>query len=120
MKTIIFIFLVALTIECSSQIMPDQNYIYQVWKAEMGAENQHDMTVDSEGNVYVIGSEFNESMDWLIIKYSPSGERLWFTQFNEDYSERDDIPHAIAVDNLGNVYVTGASYNLSADYLTIK
>ena len=120
MKTIILIFLIALTAECSSQIMPEPSYINQLWKAEFGADNQLGMTVDAAGNIYVIGSTFNESLDWLIIKYSPSGERLWFTQFNEEYSNRDDIPHAIAVDNLGNVYVTGESYYLSADYLTIK
>lgn len=121
MKTIILIILIGLTIECTSQIMPEPSYINQLWKAEFGAENQKGMTVDAAGNIYVIGTIFNESIDWLIIKYSPSGERLWFTQFNEDYGgDRDDIPHAIAVDNLGNVYVTGESYYLSADYLTIK
>ncbi len=120
MKTIILIILIALTAECTSQIMPEPSYINQLWKAEFGADNQLGMTVDAAGNIYVIGSIFNESLDWLIIKYSPSGERLWFTQFNEDYGNRDDIPHAIAVDNLGNVYVTGESYYLSADYLTIK
>ena len=120
MKTIIIMFLIALTARCTSQIMPEPSYINQLWKAEFGAENQRDMTVDAAGNVYIIGTDFDESTDWLIIKYSPAGERLWFAQFNEDYSERDDIPHAIAVDNLGNVYVTGESYYLSADYLTIK
>jgi len=120
MKTIILIFLIALTVDCTSQIMPEPSYINQLWKAEFGADNQLGMTVDAAGNIYVIGSTFNESIDWLIIKYSPSGERLWFTQFNEDYSNREDIPHAIAVDNLGNVYVTGESYYLSDDYLTIK
>lgn len=120
MKTIILIFLIALTAESLSQIMPEPSYINQLWKAEFGAENQLGMTVDASGNIYVIGSIFNESIDWLVIKYSPSGERLWFTQFNEEYGERDDMPHAIAVDNLGNVYVTGESYYLSADYLTIK
>lgn len=120
MKTIILIFLIALTAECSSQIIQEQSYVQQLWKAEFGADSQLGMTVDAAGNIYVIGSIFNESLDWLVIKYSPSGERLWFTEFNEDYGNRDDIPHAIAVDNLGNVYVTGESYYLSADYLTIK
>jgi uncharacterized delta-60 repeat protein len=120
MKTIILIFLIALTAESLSQIMPEPSYINQLWKAEFGANNQRGMTVDAAGNIYVIGSDFDESIDWLIIKYSPTGERLWFTQFNEDYSNRDDIPRAIVVDNLGNVYVTGESYYLSSDYLTIK
>ncbi|KXK56200.1 MAG: PKD repeat protein [Chlorobi bacterium OLB5] len=120
MKTIIIIFLIALTVECSSQIMPEPSYINQLWKAEFGANNQLGMVVDAAGNIYVIGSIFNESLDWLIIKYSPSGERLWYKQFNEEYADREDIPHAIAVDNLGNVYVTGESYYLSDDYLTIK
>ena len=75
------------------------------------------MVVDNAGNVYVTGSIIGENTDWLTIKYSPTGERLWFSEFGENHA---DIPHSIAVDNLGNVYVTGESYYISTDYLTIK
>jgi uncharacterized delta-60 repeat protein len=124
MKTIIIIFLIALAVECSSQIMPEPSYINQLWKAEYnGTENESDdliaIATDDAGNVFVTGGieESNNYTDWATIKYSPSGVRLWVAKYNNGDV---DIPYGIALDNSGNVYVTGESYSSSMDYLTIK
>ncbi|MEO8514155.1 MAG: SBBP repeat-containing protein [Ignavibacteria bacterium] len=117
MKTIIFIFLIALTVVCRSQIIQEQSYVQQVWKEEFGGEELMDMVTDNAGNVYITGSVSDLNYDWVTIKYSPTGERLWFTDFSGNHA---DIPHAIAVDNLGNVYVTGESYYLTSDFYTVK
>lgn len=117
MKTIIFIFLISLTIDSGSQIMPAEYYPQQLWKAEFGGEGLEDMVVDNAGNIYVTGSVSGDNYDWVTIKYSPSGERLWFAGFGESDA---DIPHAIVVDNLGYVYVTGESDYITTDILTIK
>jgi uncharacterized delta-60 repeat protein len=124
MKTIILIFLIALTAECGSQIMPEPSYINQLWKAEYnGTENESDdliaIATDDAGNVFVTGGieETNNYTDWATIKYSPSGVRLWVAKYN---GGDVDIPRGIAIDNSGNVYVTGESYSSSKDYLTIK
>jgi uncharacterized delta-60 repeat protein len=123
-KTILFIILIALTVDCSSQIMPAPSYINQLWKAEYnGTGNESDdlvaIATDDAGNVFVTGSieETNNYTDWATIKYSPSGVRLWVAKYNNGDV---DIPHGIALDNSGNVYVTGESYSTSNDYLTIK
>jgi len=119
MKTIILIFLIALTAECTSQIMPEPSYINQLWKAEFGGEDLMDMTTDNAGNVYVTGKKVDQNFDWVTIKYSPTGERLWFTGYSGT-GDYQDIPRSIVVDYLGNVYVTGESRYISTDFLTIK
>lgn len=124
MKTIIFLFLIALTIECGAQVFEQPNYISQMWKAEYnGVANENDdlvaIATDDAGNVYVTGSiEQNGTYkDWATIKYSPTGTRLWVAKYQ---GSDEDIPTAIAVDNSGNVFVTGQSYGDGYDYLTIK
>jgi uncharacterized delta-60 repeat protein len=116
MKTALFIFLIALTAQSSSQIQ-ETNYIQQLWIATFGGDNLDAMAVDNAGNVYVTGRRVDLNYDWETIKYNSAGERLWSTDFSGNHS---DIPHDIAVDNQGNVYVTGESDNLSIDYLTVK
>jgi len=83
------------------------------------------LAVDNNGNVYVTGSSSGDSVttaDYATIKYSPTGETLWVRRYNGPGSVLDDA-HALAVDNNGNVYVTGSSSGDSvttADYATIK
>ena len=78
------------------------------------------VTVDKSGNVYVTGfSEHSGFLtdDYVTIKYNSSGVQQWLARY--DSGSLDD-PVAIAVDNIGNVYVSGYSYITGADYLTIK
>ncbi|MEG4280503.1 SBBP repeat-containing protein [Microcoleus sp. MON1_C1] len=70
------------------------------------------VTVDSAGNVYLAGTNatpspqgFFEEYDAWVAKYDSTGNQLWFEQF--DFSEYDEYPSGIAVDNAGNVYLTG-------------
>ncbi|MDH5684021.1 MAG: SBBP repeat-containing protein [candidate division WOR-3 bacterium] len=64
------------------------------------------ITIDNDGYIYVTGYVDNggDNHDWYTIKYSPNGIEQWFKQENLPY---DDEPAAIAMDNLGNVVVTG-------------
>jgi len=83
-----------------------------------------DMVVDRNGNVYVTGSSWGNSIEqenFVTIKYNTQGSELWRREYNNNNGP--DVARAIALDSSGNVYVTGSSYNGSIDqldYVTIK
>jgi len=82
-----------------------------------------DIAVDTSGNVYVtgyvLGAGTNE--DWATIKYYPNGDTAWVRTYNR-ISTSQDRAYALAVDNVGNVYVTGFTSEVggNADVTTIK
>jgi len=80
------------------------------------------LAVDDNENVYVTGYSWNgTSNDYTTIKYAPSGDMLWLRRYNGP-GDGSDGAAALAVDNSGNVYVTGNSYDSAngSDYATIK
>ena len=75
------------------------------------------VAVDSSGNVFVTGySEVSSGVccDYATVAYSPTGTQLWVRRYNGPGNSQD-WPHAIAVDNAGNVFVTGESYAANGD-----
>ncbi len=92
------------------------------------------IAVDVSGNVYVTGVRTGEGSgrDCCTIKMNASGQLIWEAIYDGlapignvvtgDGGGGDDWGVAIAVDNSGNVYVTGASYGLDSDldFITIK
>ncbi len=98
------------------------------WAARYNGPGEGDewgqaIAVDDSGNVYVSGnSEGSSTMeDYATIKYDPNGNPLWTSRYNGPGNEWDNVSD-IAVDNLGNVYVTGESKSEinHSDYATIK
>ncbi len=79
------------------------------------------IAVDSSNNVFVTGASEGENShyDYATIAYSADGVPLWTNRFDGlDFD--DDEARAIAVDNSGNVYVTGSSSAFgSSDFVTI-
>jgi len=82
------------------------------------------LAVDKAGNVFVTGSSYNiygeKRNDYATIKYAPNGDSLAVRLYNGPGNDTD-YPTALAVDDSGNVYVTGYSWNgFNFDYATIK
>ncbi len=81
------------------------------------------LAVDGSGNAYVTGPSYGSGTDWdyATIKYDPNGGAVWVSRFDGPANSYDQ-PWAIAVDDSGNVYITGGSTGsgTSVDYATIK
>ena len=80
--------------------------------------------VNSVGDVFVTGlSRGVESyMDYVTIKYSTTGVQQWIARYNGPGNGGDE-PSSLAVDNEGNVFVTGGcsgGYPIAGDCVTIK
>jgi hypothetical protein len=100
--------------------------VYEAWVARYnGPGNGFDyalaLAVDAQGNVYVTGYSWGSgTQDYATIKYDPSGNQEWVARY--DGRGRDDQANALAVDDSGNVYVTGFSGSIHTqfDCATIK
>ncbi len=87
-----------------------------------GYDDATAIITDNYGNVYVTGlSVQGGAADYATMKYSSSGSLLWLVTYNGPGNGIDQS-YAIAVDNSGNVYVTGESFGNGTDddYATIK
>ncbi len=69
------------------------------------------MTIDSIGNIYITGSSSGIAgyTDYATIKYNSNGDELWIQNYNA--ADLEDVSAAIAVDESGNIYVTGTSWD---------
>ncbi|HET6767748.1 MAG TPA: SBBP repeat-containing protein [Chitinophagaceae bacterium] len=115
-KLLILSAFIFLTVQASAQ-----------WPVRYNAFNKNDqgrlVIVDAFNNVYVTGRSQDKkgNEDYATIKYSPSGQELWVARYNGT-GNGYDVPHGLAIDGDGNVYVTGASLGsgTSYDYATVK
>lgn len=96
------------------------------WMRDNTSGRSNAMIVDAAGNVYISGETYiNGYTDFCTIKYNSAGVQQWLVTYNGS-DNLDDSPSSIAVDNQGNVYVTGTAnkdFNnlvFSGDYCTIK
>ncbi len=100
----------------------------QQWAARYnGVGNSDDypyaLAVDGSGNSYVTGFSGGSGTfyDFATIKYDNSGAQRWIARYNR-LATSNDFANSIAVDGLGNVYVTGPATDSGSttDYATIK
>jgi len=75
-----------------------------------GYEWPRAIAVDSSGNVFVTGDSTGANdFYWATVAYSSAGFKLWTRLYNPILGGAGGSSHAIAVDRLGNVFVTGQS-----------
>ena len=87
---------------------------------------QSSIITDKYGNIYfTAGSNgIGTSSDIMTIKYNSNGDSLWVRRYNSPDSLYDG-PGSIALDNSGNVFVSGSSnrynnFGMSYDFITLK
>ncbi len=95
-----------------------------VWVSSYNAGFDYGTTiaVDHSGYVYVTGySGMGASYDYFTVKYRSNGDTAWTRRYNGPANDWDEAV-ALALDDFGNVYVTGFSFGIETyrDYLTIK
>jgi len=110
---------------------PTQGWVSSFNGSGNGGDYLMSMALDNSGNVYVTGASWGgtSKYDIVTIKYNSSGVQLWVRSYNGP-ADSVDRPAAIAVDALGNVYVTGyttvyfagttGTSGMRTDYVTIK
>ena len=87
----------------------------QIWVARyhgsgFGNSGVNAMAIDKSGNIYVTGesSENNNVAEFTTLKYDSEGNRLWVAHYSQPGD--GNIQHsAMAIDDSGNIYVTGLS-----------
>ena len=95
-----------------------------------GRNRATSLAVDGIGNVYVTGENcmiFDQDFSWCVdssyatVKYDPEGNQLWMAQYNGP-EKGENFAASLAVDQAGNVYVTGSSWGGATydDYATVK
>jgi len=103
---------------------------HQTWVARYNGPGNADdmayaMTIDKNGNIYVTGQSMGSgngtNYDYATIKYDKNGTQLWVARYTSP-DDGENTALAIAVDNAGNVYVTGESPDTDNryDYTTVK
>ncbi len=81
------------------------------------------IALDAAGNIYVTGYNYGSNYypHYLTLKYDPSGNLQWTAQYIGP-GNSEDYAYDIALDALGNIYVTGYSTGTGTgyDYATVK
>jgi uncharacterized delta-60 repeat protein len=92
-----------------------------LWNKElMNNAYAYDMTTDASGNLYIAGRKVNTtSADFTLIKTDAEGNIIWSKIYEAADNEQ---AHGVALDNTGNIYVTGFSMppGSDSDILTLK
>jgi hypothetical protein len=69
------------------------------------------LALDASGNIFVTGqSQDNYQFHYATIKYDPNGNQIWLATYKSQNGGNDaDVPAGIALDQQGNIYVSGTS-----------
>src|SRR4030067_3000824 len=81
------------------------------------------LETDKEGNIYVGGTSDSVGTlyNYLVIKYSSSGDEVWIKKYN-GLGNDGDRANAMTIDDSMNIYLAGWSVGsgTNTDYATVK
>ncbi|HEY3251559.1 MAG TPA: SBBP repeat-containing protein [Ignavibacteria bacterium] len=112
-----------LTVKYNSEGVEQWNARYE--GGGTGSDIAKSIRVDMSGNIYVTGEVWTSAYnkDYGTIKYDQDGNTLWIRVYDGP-GNSNDIANSMAMDNSGNIYVTGWSRNTSnfgtEDFCTVK
>ena len=86
-----------------------------LWIKQFGSSESDygfSVTSDKDGNAYVVGDTYGKltgtrnygEADVFIMKFDPSGDRLWSAQFGTAFAEHTKM---VMVESSGNIFITG-------------
>lgn len=87
----------------------------QVWaklygQSEDSSNHPSALNLDNSGNVFTTGTTFQGNLgSFNTVKYDDSGKQLWVVSYKNALPNSTTFARATAVDNAGNIYVTGIS-----------
>ena len=100
-----------------------------LWSKRFGGNDDdyvQSVSVDSSGNVYIIGSFYSSTIDFgggaltnagwndiFLAKFDSDGNHLWSKSFGGSDGERG---YSVSVDSSGNVYITGGFDSSTIDF----
>jgi hypothetical protein len=88
-----------------------------------GGDSAAAIETDEDGNVFVAGLSYGGATahDFVVVKYDASGTEAWASRYNGP-ANGDDAAIGLALDDAGNVYVTGSSHGVGSDidFATVK
>ena len=92
-----------------------------LWDSHFISYLSHPVSIstDFEGNVIIIIDTYH---DFATIKYDQEGSEQWIVFYDSGGINWWDVPYDLAVDQYGNIYVTGSagSEDTYSDYVTLK
>jgi uncharacterized delta-60 repeat protein len=98
----------------------------QQWNYTWGGnstDSGHGVTVDSSGNIYLVGATFSfgaGDFDIVLVKYDENGVQQWNRTWG---GENRDYGHGVVVDSSDNVFIAGYTWSFgagSADVVLVK
>jgi hypothetical protein len=102
--------------------LPASAQIQQAWVAKYsngitnGNHQALKMTLDSAGNIYVLGvsENANTNTGYAVVKYAPNGNQLWATRYDST-NYPSATPTGFALDSSNAVAVTGSAVTVKYD-----
>ena len=100
-----------------------EQWVAQYDGPDFGWDRAYAIALDAAGNIYVTGYSDGSGpeIDYATVKYDALGVEQWVARYNGPGNDWDGAT-AIALDDAGNIYVTGYSVGSDTDYdyATIK